>query len=40
MIANNLKASHYVIEEDKNSGRSVIRQREIGTFFQMPLKLA
>ena len=30
----------YVIEEDKNSGRSVIRQREIGTFFQIPLKLA
>ena len=30
----------YVIEEDRNSGRSVIRQREIGTFFQMPLKLA
>ena len=30
----------YFIEEDKNSGRSVIRQREIGTFFQIPLKLA
>ncbi len=30
----------YVIEEDKNSGKSVIRQREIGTFFQIPLKLA
>ena len=30
----------YFIEEDRNSGKSVIRQREIGTFFQIPLKLA
>lgn len=30
----------YFIEEDKNSGKSVIRQREIDTFFQIPLKLA
>lgn len=30
----------YFIEEDKNSGKSVIRQREVGTFFQIPLKLA
>ena len=30
----------YVIEEDKNSGKSCIRQREVGTFFQIPLKLA
>lgn len=30
----------YFIEEDKNSGKSVIRQREIDTFFQIPMKLA
>ena len=30
----------YFVEEDRNSGKNVIRQREIGTFFQIPLKLA
>ena len=30
----------YVIEFDANSGRQVIRQHEVGSFTQMPLKLA
>ena len=30
----------YVLEVDRLSGREVIRQREVGTFTQLPLKLA
>jgi len=30
----------YVLETDRQSGKEVIRQREVGTFVQLPLKLA
>lgn len=30
----------YVVERDRVTGRTAIRQREIGTFHQIPLKLA
>ena len=32
--------TEYVLEKDRNSGREYIRQREVGKFMQLPLKLA
>ncbi len=33
-------ATEYVLEVDKISGKEVIRQKEVGTFVQLPVKLA
>lgn len=40
VVCNEWKNYTYVIEEDKISGKKVLRQREIGKFTQVPLRLA